>query len=76
MRFQDIKKMAKGMDINTYRMKKTDMIRGNIRRPPHRASGTREVKCLPESVTVGPGIMWTETYPTFSEQKDHRGIVQ
>ena len=27
MRFQDIQKMAKGMDINTYRMKKTDMIR-------------------------------------------------
>jgi len=28
MRFQDIQKMAKGMDIKTYRMKKTDMIRG------------------------------------------------
>ncbi|MBN1843246.1 MAG: SAP domain-containing protein [Deltaproteobacteria bacterium] len=27
MRFQDIQKMAKCMDINTYRMKKTDMIR-------------------------------------------------
>ena len=27
MRFHDIQKMAKGMDINTYRMKKTDMIR-------------------------------------------------
>lgn len=27
MRFHEIKRMAKGMDINTYRMKKTDMIR-------------------------------------------------
>ena len=27
MRFQDIQKMAKGMDIKPYRMKKTDMIR-------------------------------------------------
>jgi hypothetical protein len=27
MRFQDIQRMAKSMDINTYRMKKTDMIR-------------------------------------------------
>jgi hypothetical protein len=26
MRFQEIQKMAKGMDINTYRMKKTDII--------------------------------------------------
>lgn len=28
MRFHDILKMAKAMDINSYRMKKTDMIRG------------------------------------------------
>lgn len=28
MTFHEIKRMAKGMDINTYRMKKTDMIRG------------------------------------------------
>jgi len=28
MRFQDIQKMAKQMNINTYRMKKTDLIRG------------------------------------------------
>jgi hypothetical protein len=27
MRFQDIKKMAKAMDINTHRMKKTAIIR-------------------------------------------------
>ena len=27
MRFQEIRKVAKGMDINTYRMKKTDIIR-------------------------------------------------
>ena len=27
MRFQEIQKMAKGMGINTYRMKKTDIIR-------------------------------------------------
>lgn len=27
MRFQDIQKMAKSMNINTYRMKKTDLIR-------------------------------------------------
>ena len=26
MKFQDIRKMAKGMDIYTYRMKKTDVI--------------------------------------------------
>ena len=26
MRFQDIQKMAKGMGINTFRMKKTDII--------------------------------------------------
>jgi len=27
MRFQDIQKMAKDMDVSTYRMKKTDVIR-------------------------------------------------
>ena len=27
MQFQEIRKMAKAMDINTYRMKKVDMIR-------------------------------------------------
>ncbi len=27
MRFQEIQKMAKGMGINTYKMKKTDIIR-------------------------------------------------
>ena len=27
MRFQDIRKMAKDMDVNTYRMRKTDVIR-------------------------------------------------
>ena len=27
MKFQEIQKMAKGMGINTYRMKKTDIIR-------------------------------------------------
>ena len=26
MRFQEIQRMAKGMDINTYRMKKTDLV--------------------------------------------------
>ena len=27
MRFQDIRKLAKDMDVSTYRMKKTDVIR-------------------------------------------------
>ena len=27
MRFQDIRKMAKDMDVNTYKMRKTDAIR-------------------------------------------------
>lgn len=28
MTFNEIKRMAKGMGINTYRMKKTDLVRG------------------------------------------------
>ena len=53
MRFQDIQKMAKGMDINTYRMKKTDMIRAIQREEnniqcygTHRVDICEEEACL------------------------------
>ena len=53
MRFQDIQKMAKGMDIKPYRMKKTEMIRAIQRQEnniqcygTHRVDTCEEESCL------------------------------
>ena len=53
MKFQDVKKMAKGMSINTYRMKKADIVR-SIQRAENniecygteRVNSCREEMCL------------------------------
>ncbi|NVM57961.1 MAG: SAP domain-containing protein [Desulfobacterales bacterium] len=53
MRFQDIQRMAKAMDINTYRMKKTDIIQAIQRKEnnidcygTNRVESCEEVGCL------------------------------
>lgn len=53
MRFHDIQKMAKGMDINTYRMKKTDIIRA-IQRAENNIEcyGTERIGSCPEEACL------------------------
>jgi len=53
MKFQEIQKMAKGMGVNTYRMKKTDIIRTIQRKENNiecygtdRADSCQEQSCL------------------------------
>ena len=54
MRFQDIGKIAKGMGINTYRMKKTDIVRSIQRKENNiECYGTDRVEhCIEE------GCLW------------------
>lgn len=60
MRFQDIRKMAKSMDVNTYGMKKTDVIHAiqesenNIEcYGTERVDTCQELECLWKSDCVG-----------------------
>ena len=68
MRFQDIKKMAKDMDIYTYRMKKTDIIRA-IQRAENNVEcyGTDRVDSCQEQ-----SCLWRSDCLTLNNRKDNQ----
>ncbi len=65
MRFQDIGKIAKGMGINTYRMKKTDIIRSIQRKENNiECFGTDRVEHCKEE-----GCSWRNDCLTLNTSK-------